>query len=85
MTPMECPTTMPHAIFPLLLSLTLVTAAQATEPAPAPAETPPAAASPPASSASATPAPATPAAPRVIFRPTETISEDTAVPFPADI
>lgn len=87
MTPLESPAAMPHAIFPLLFSLSLMAAAQVTDPTPPPttAEPPPTASAPPASPASTTPAPATPPAPRVIFRPSETISEDTAVPFPADI
>lgn len=70
----------------LLLGLILATGAFAAPPAPAapePEAPAPAAAAP--APAKAPPTPATPPPPKIRFRPSETISEDTAVPFPADI
>jgi len=76
---------MPRRTLALLLGLILASGAFAAPPAPEP-ESPPAA---PAAAAPAParvpPNPATPPAPKISFRPSETISEDTAVPFPADI
>lgn len=63
----------------LLLGLKLAAGVLAAEPTPPPA-TPATTAAPQAPSTPATPPP-----PKISFRPSETISEDTAVPFPADI
>lgn len=78
---------MPRPIIALLLGLSLATGAlaqpatAAAEPAaPAQAPSPPPTARPKAPPASDAPPP-----PKISFRPSETISEDTAVPFPADI
>ncbi|MFZ5654882.1 MAG: hypothetical protein ACOY42_10895 [Pseudomonadota bacterium] len=74
--------------YSLLLILGLAGSGWAEPPAPAAGgDRPPAATDEePAEPTPGAPAPrAAPPAPRVIFRPSETISEDTAVPFPADI
>lgn len=63
----------------LLVGLSLAAGALAAEPTSPPA--PPAV--PAAPQAPSTPA--KPPPPKISFRPSETISEDTAVPFPADI
>ncbi|GMU46899.1 MAG: hypothetical protein AMXMBFR26_16810 [Porticoccaceae bacterium] len=74
-------------ILALLLGLSLATGALAQPPtaAPEPAAPAQAPAPPPTASPKAPPASATPPPPKISFRPSETISEDTAVPFPADI
>ncbi|MAS40832.1 MAG: hypothetical protein CMK33_03860 [Porticoccaceae bacterium] len=73
----------------LLLGLTIQLPAVAQSDAPSAASAPPPGAETPQTDGKARkPDPAEPRAappPRVIFRPSETISEDTAVPFPADI
>ncbi len=87
---------MPRPTLALLLALLLdprlATGALAQPPAAAPEPAPQTSAtasSAASSTASATtraaPVPATPPPPKISFLPSETISEDTAVPFPADI
>ena len=83
---------MPRPTLALLLALLLdprlATGALAQPPAAAPEPAPQTSAT-ASSAASATaraaPVPATPPPPKISFLPSETISEDTAVPFPADI
>lgn len=81
MTPRIC------SLLLILAGLAAPVWAQPPAPPAADGDRPPATAGQPAADPAPDPAaaPAAPPAPRVIFRPSETISEDTAVPFPADI